>query len=105
AIVRPRTVKVGFRTLDFAEAITGLTEGDHVVLSDQDKLRSEKRSDNEWSACRERQRNRDAATLHCPTLFDPPQTGIAPEPERRGFRRRHFYLHSGADAGLRPVFY
>src|SRR5438874_1266693 len=40
AIVRPRTVKVGFRTLDFAEAITGLTEGDHVVLSDQDKLRS-----------------------------------------------------------------
>jgi hypothetical protein len=39
AIVRARTVKVGFRTLDFAEAITGLTEGDHVVLSDQDKLR------------------------------------------------------------------
>ena len=38
AIVRPRTVKVGFRTLDFAEAITGVTEGDHVVLSDQDKL-------------------------------------------------------------------
>jgi len=39
AIVRPRTVKVGFRTLDFAEATTGVTEGDHVVLSDQDKLR------------------------------------------------------------------
>jgi multidrug efflux pump subunit AcrA (membrane-fusion protein) len=38
AIVRPRTVKVGFRTLDFAEAITGVTEGDHVVLSDQDKF-------------------------------------------------------------------
>src|SRR5438034_11826438 len=36
AIVRPRTVKVGFRTLDFAEAITGLTDGDHVVLADQD---------------------------------------------------------------------
>src|SRR5881394_2190697 len=38
AIVRPRTVKVGFRTLDFAEATTGVAEGDHVVLSDQDKL-------------------------------------------------------------------
>src|SRR5205823_13859869 len=37
-IVHARTVKVGFRTLDFAEAITGVTEGDHVVLSDQDKL-------------------------------------------------------------------
>src|SRR6266550_6695128 len=39
AIVRPRTVKVGFRTLDFTEAVNGLTEGDHVVLFDQDKLR------------------------------------------------------------------
>src|SRR5439155_2683934 len=37
-IVHSRTVKVGFRTLDFSEAINGLTEGDHVVLSDQDKL-------------------------------------------------------------------
>src|SRR5256714_367991 len=37
-IVQARTVRVGFRTLDFAEAISGLTEGDHVVLSDQDKL-------------------------------------------------------------------
>ncbi len=37
-IVHARTIKVGFRTLDFAEAITGVTEGDHVVLSDQDKL-------------------------------------------------------------------
>jgi len=37
-IVHARTVQVGFRTLDFAEAMSGLTEGDHVVLSDQDKL-------------------------------------------------------------------
>src|SRR5882724_12028276 len=37
-IVRGRTVKIGFRTLDFAEAMSGLTEGAHVVLSDQDKL-------------------------------------------------------------------
>jgi RND family efflux transporter MFP subunit len=37
-IVYSRTVQVGFRTLDFAEAMSGLTEGDHVVLSDQDKL-------------------------------------------------------------------
>jgi RND family efflux transporter MFP subunit len=38
-IVHSRTVQVGFRTLDFTEAVNGLTEGDHVVLSDQDKLR------------------------------------------------------------------
>jgi RND family efflux transporter MFP subunit len=37
-IVRSRTVQVGFRTLDFAEAISGLAEGSHVVVSDQDKL-------------------------------------------------------------------
>jgi RND family efflux transporter MFP subunit len=37
-IVYARTVKVGFRTLDFAEAISGLVEGNHVVVSDQDKL-------------------------------------------------------------------
>ena len=37
-IVHKRTVQVGFRTLDFAEAMSGLAEGAHVVLSDQDKL-------------------------------------------------------------------
>ena len=37
--VQRRTVKVGFRTLDFSEAMSGLSEDDHVVLSDQDRLR------------------------------------------------------------------
>jgi RND family efflux transporter MFP subunit len=37
-IVHARTVQVGYRTLDFTEAVSGLNEGDHVVLSDQDKL-------------------------------------------------------------------
>jgi len=37
-IVQRRTVKVGFRTLDFAEALGGLSVGDHVVVSDQDRL-------------------------------------------------------------------
>jgi RND family efflux transporter MFP subunit len=39
-IVQPRTVKVGFRTLDFSEALNGLAEGDRVILSDQDKFHS-----------------------------------------------------------------
>ena len=39
-IVQPRTVKVGFRTLDFSEALNGLAEGDHVIVSDQDKFHS-----------------------------------------------------------------
>jgi RND family efflux transporter MFP subunit len=38
-IVRSRTVKVGFRTLDFAEALSGLSEGNRVVVANQDKLR------------------------------------------------------------------
>ena len=38
-VVRGRTVKVGFRTLDFTEAINGLSLGDHVIVSDQDRLR------------------------------------------------------------------
>ena len=37
-IVQKRTIKVGFRTLDFAEALNGVSAGDRVVVSDQDKL-------------------------------------------------------------------
>ena len=38
-VVQKRTVKVGFRTLDFSEAVSGLSVGDHVVVADQDRLR------------------------------------------------------------------
>jgi RND family efflux transporter MFP subunit len=37
-VVQKRTVKVGFRTLDFSEAVNGLSLGDHVVVADQDRL-------------------------------------------------------------------
>jgi len=37
-IVHSRTVGVGFRTLDYTEAISGLIEGSHVIVSDQDKF-------------------------------------------------------------------
>ena len=39
-IVQRRTVNVGFRTLDFSEALNGLAGGDHVIVSDQDKFHS-----------------------------------------------------------------
>src|SRR6266403_303182 len=39
-IVQRRTVNVGFRTLDFSEALSGLSESDHVIISDQDKFHS-----------------------------------------------------------------
>jgi hypothetical protein len=39
-IVQLRTVNVGFRTLDFSEALNGLAEGDRVIVSDQDKFHS-----------------------------------------------------------------
>ena len=38
-MVEARTVKVGYRTLEFAEVLEGLQEGAHVVVGDQDKLR------------------------------------------------------------------
>src|SRR5205807_7681853 len=38
-IVQSRTVKIGYRTLDFSEVLDGIAEGDRAVLSDQDKLR------------------------------------------------------------------
>lgn len=38
-MVEAHTVRVGYRTLEFAEALEGLKEGAHVVLADQDKLR------------------------------------------------------------------
>jgi len=38
-VVHSRTVGVGFRTLDFTEVTSGLQEGNHVIVSDQDKFR------------------------------------------------------------------
>ncbi|MEY2483614.1 MAG: hypothetical protein QOK24_2142 [Verrucomicrobiota bacterium] len=38
-LLQSRTVKVGYRTLDFSEVLSGVLEGERVVLSDQDKLR------------------------------------------------------------------
>jgi len=38
-LVRRRTIKAGFRTLDFTEALSGIAVGDHVVVADQDRLR------------------------------------------------------------------
>ncbi len=37
--VDARTVRTGFRTLDFTEALEGVKEGAHVVVADQDQLR------------------------------------------------------------------
>jgi RND family efflux transporter MFP subunit len=38
-IVQKRTVQAGYRTLEYAEVVSGVDEGQHVVVSDQDKLR------------------------------------------------------------------
>jgi RND family efflux transporter MFP subunit len=38
-IVQRRTVKVGFRTLDFTEALSGISAGERVVVADQDRLK------------------------------------------------------------------
>jgi multidrug efflux pump subunit AcrA (membrane-fusion protein) len=39
-IVQKRTIKVGFRTLDVSEALSGVSAGDRIVVSDQDRLRN-----------------------------------------------------------------
>src|SRR2546421_7537281 len=38
-IVQRRTIKPGFRTLDFTEALSGVSAGERVVVSDQDRLK------------------------------------------------------------------
>ncbi|MBA3962220.1 MAG: efflux RND transporter periplasmic adaptor subunit [Chthoniobacterales bacterium] len=38
-MVEARTVRVGYRTLEFAEALSGVKEGARVVVADQDQLR------------------------------------------------------------------
>ena len=38
-IIQRRTIKVGFRTLDFAEALSGVSAGERVVVADQDRLK------------------------------------------------------------------
>ena len=38
-IVQRRTIKVGFRTLDFTEALSGVSTGERVVVADQDRLK------------------------------------------------------------------
>jgi RND family efflux transporter MFP subunit len=38
-LIESRTVKVGYRTLDFSEVLSGVSEGERAILSDQDKLR------------------------------------------------------------------
>jgi len=37
-VIRRKTVKTGYRTLDFTEVVSGLTKGDRVVVADQDRL-------------------------------------------------------------------
>ncbi|MDP9004092.1 MAG: efflux RND transporter periplasmic adaptor subunit [Verrucomicrobiota bacterium] len=39
SVVQARTVKIGYRTLDYSEIIEGLSEGERAILADQDKLR------------------------------------------------------------------
>ncbi len=38
-VVQSRTVQIGYRTLDFAEAISGIEEGEYVIVADQDRFR------------------------------------------------------------------
>lgn len=37
--VHKHTVKIGYHTLDFTEAMSGVREGDYVIVSDQDKFK------------------------------------------------------------------
>ena len=42
-VVAQRTVKVGFKSLEFAEILEGINEGDQVIVSDQDAFRAGER--------------------------------------------------------------
>lgn len=38
-VVETRTVKLGFKSLEFAEVLDGISEGDQIIVSDQDAFR------------------------------------------------------------------
>jgi len=38
-IIQKRTIKPGFRTLDFTEALSGISAGERVVVENQDRLK------------------------------------------------------------------
>jgi hypothetical protein len=38
-IVQRRAIKPGFRTIDFTEVLGGLSAGERIVVSDQDRLK------------------------------------------------------------------
>lgn len=38
-VVQARTVQIGYRTLDFAEVLSGMEEGEYVIVADQDRFR------------------------------------------------------------------
>jgi RND family efflux transporter MFP subunit len=56
-IVQARTVKVGYRTLEVTEAMSGVSLGERIVVADQDRLRPGRLV---------RQRNVDAAATKAP---------------------------------------
>ena len=104
-IVQTRTVKVGYRTLDFSEIVAGLSEGEKAVLSEQDKLRPGKLVRHRSRRSRREQTNRDAYTSHSAPIPEPSEACVHPESLRRRFRRGDLYLHAGADAGFRTIFH
>ena len=50
-------------------------------------------------------KKRDPAALHCAAFPEPSQARVAAQRERGRFRRRHLYLHSGANAGICAAFH
>src|SRR5213080_2257451 len=104
-IVQRRTVNVGFRTLDFSEALSGLADGDRVIVSDQDKFHSGQPVRQRMIMRRLRRKRRDTSALHCLAFFDASQAGIAFELKRCRFRCCNLHLHAGADAGPLPLFH
>ena len=104
-IVQTRTVKVGYRTLDFSEIVAGLSEGEKESFPNKTNCVQENWLGTESRRSRREQTNRDAYTSHSAPIPEPSEACVHPESLRRRFRRGDLYLHAGADAWFRAILH
>ena len=104
--VQARTVRIGYRTLDAAEAIEGLAEGERVIISDQDRFRPGQPARDRVVAPPPETTARVTPPLYIALRFLlHRKRAFLLSLSRRRLRRRDFHLLAGADPGLRAAIH
>ncbi len=98
-IVQKRTVKIGFRTLDFTEILSGLSPRRSCRCGRSGS--SAAGAAGASTSCGHLETYKVTPSLYIALAISyASQACVSSQSQRRRFRGRHFYLHSGANAGL-----